>query len=97
MFSGLAPGSAADTWIAERSTKGNEATGRYRNAIMPANATLTANSVVATGLFMNGPEKFIAVLQCWLRQGTICENRAVVPIRRRRCKQLESYRALTAG
>src|SRR3984893_12680435 len=97
MSSGLAPGSAADTWIAERSTRGNEATGRYRKAIMPANATLMANSVVATGLFMNGAEKFISAPPHLASPETICEIRAVVPVCRRRCRSPELYRASKPG
>src|ERR1700730_12091693 len=97
MSSGLAPGSAADTWIAERSTKGKEATGRYRKAIMPANATLTANRVVATGLFINGAEQFITVLLHRPSPETICESRDVVPGCRRRCRSWEVYRASRPG
>src|SRR3981081_2833694 len=97
MFSGLAPGSGADTSIAERSTKGKEATERYRKAIIPANATLTANSVVATGLFMNGAEIFIASRLHRPVSETICESGAVVPICRRRYRQLELYRVSKLG
>jgi hypothetical protein len=60
MISGLAPGRAAVTVIADRSTNGNEATGSSANAMMPASIKPTVRSVVATGLFMNGDEIFIA-------------------------------------
>jgi hypothetical protein len=71
---GLAPGRAAVTVIAERSTKGSEATGRRVNATMPARTRPTVRSVVATGLLMAGDEMFIAAPQYRIQAEPCCER-----------------------
>src|SRR5262245_25031114 len=58
MVSGLAPGNAADTWIVGNSTCGSGETGKSLNANIPASARATVSNDVATGLVMNGAEKF---------------------------------------
>jgi hypothetical protein len=59
MVSGLAPGSEADTEMVGKSTCGRGETGNSRKATPPAKAMATVNSVVATGLLINGSEIFI--------------------------------------
>src|SRR6185436_10294598 len=54
IVSGLAPGSAAETWIVGKSTCGSAATGSRANASAPLSASARVNSVVAIGRRMNG-------------------------------------------
>src|SRR5437764_866718 len=61
MVSGLAPGRPALTEMVGKSTFGRGDTGNRRNATAPASATAAVSSVVATGLWMNGSEMFMAV------------------------------------
>jgi hypothetical protein len=56
MVSGLAPGSAADTEMVGRSTRGSGETGSRRKATAPASARPMVTSVVATGRSMKGDE-----------------------------------------
>ncbi len=49
MVSGLAPGSAADTWMVGKSTCGSGATGSFGNAMRPTNRMPTMISEVAIG------------------------------------------------
>jgi hypothetical protein len=58
IVSGLAPGRFAPTEIVGKSTCGNGATGRKRNATMPERRMASVISDVATGRRMKGPEKF---------------------------------------
>src|ERR1043166_7997614 len=60
MVSGLAPGSAACTWMVGNSTCGIGATGKRRKPSTPAIASAAVSRVVATGLRMNGAEMFMA-------------------------------------
>jgi hypothetical protein len=46
--------------MADKSTGGKDATGRNRNAIMPASVSPAVSKVVATGLLMKTEEMFIA-------------------------------------
>src|SRR5450432_2714566 len=57
IVSGLAPGRFANTLIVGKSTCGNGATGRNRNANAPASKIASEISDVATGRRINGPEK----------------------------------------
>src|SRR6476646_5745457 len=57
MVSGLAPGRPAPTPIVGKSTCGNGATGRKRNATAPERKMAKVSSDVATGRRMNGAEK----------------------------------------
>ena len=59
MMSGLAPGRVAATVMVGKSTWGRGATGRTMNAIMPAMATATVRSVVATGRSIKRREGFM--------------------------------------
>src|ERR1700733_11101580 len=59
MISALPPGRLALTEIVGKSTCGSGETGSTLNAIAPATATATVNSVVATGRWMNGSEMFM--------------------------------------
>src|SRR5213593_3336486 len=59
MTSGLAPGSAAETWIVGKSTCGKGDTGSNVYASAPAKATETVKRVVATGRWMNGADILI--------------------------------------
>ena len=52
IVSGLAPGSAAETWMVGNSTCGSADTGSNRKAIAPASAAPNVSSVVAIGLSM---------------------------------------------
>src|SRR6266496_5857533 len=56
MVSGLAPGRDAPTLITGNSTCGNGATGRNRNARIPASSSPTVSREVPTGRLMNGDE-----------------------------------------
>src|SRR6202030_1419770 len=76
---GLAPGRAAVTVIADRSTKGSEATGRRGNATMPASTRPTVRSVVATGLFIAGDEIFIAAPPCRTQAEHCFERKGATP------------------
>src|SRR5258706_11609367 len=58
--SGLAPGSAAWTWIVGKSTWGSGATGSSVKASAPLSASASVSSVVATGRRMKGSAMFIA-------------------------------------
>jgi hypothetical protein len=58
MVSGLAPGKFAPTEIVGKSTCGNGATGKKRNATMPESKIASVISEVATGRRMKGTEKF---------------------------------------
>src|SRR5215831_15067970 len=58
MISGLAPGNVAMTLIVGKSICGRGDTGRKLKATAPASATAAVNSVVATGRWMNGAERF---------------------------------------
>src|SRR5580704_8414206 len=60
VVSGLAPGSAALTWMVGKSTAGSAATGRFMNATIPNTRNAAAISDVAIGLRMNGAEMFMA-------------------------------------
>ena len=60
-ISGLAPGRLALTEIVGESTSGSGETGREKNASVPASATPSVSSVVATGRWMNGSEMLMAV------------------------------------
>src|SRR5579875_63576 len=60
-FSGLAPGSEADTETVGKSTVGKGATGSRVNAAAPASPTPMVSRLVATGRLMNGSERFISV------------------------------------
>src|SRR5258708_1453747 len=57
MVSGLAPGRAAPTPMVGKSTCGNGATGRKRNATAPERNMAKVRSDVATGRRTKGPEK----------------------------------------
>src|SRR3984893_1450452 len=57
MVSGLAPGRFAPTEIVGKSTWGNGATGRKRNATTPDSRIASVMSDVATGRRIKGPEK----------------------------------------
>src|SRR5690606_27040167 len=59
IVSGLAPGSDALTTMVGKSTSGSGATGSSRYAISPNNTTPTASNALATGLRINGRERFI--------------------------------------
>ena len=59
MVSGLAPGSEALTEMVGMSTCGSGAIGSKPKASMPANATPSVISVVATGRAMKGAEMFM--------------------------------------
>ena len=61
MVSGLAPGSAAATWIVGKSTCGSGDTGSRPKASIPVSARPIVKSVVATGLVMKGAEMFMPV------------------------------------
>src|ERR1051326_2488896 len=56
MVSGLAPGKPAFTEIVGNSTWGSGDTGSSRYATTPASSIAMVNSVVATGLLMDGSE-----------------------------------------
>src|SRR5438445_5914026 len=56
IVSGLAPGSAADTWMVGNSTCGMGDTGRRRNARPPARASARVRREVATGRLMKRAE-----------------------------------------
>jgi hypothetical protein len=58
MVSGLAPGRLALTEIVGKSTWGNGDTGRTRKATAPDRAMARVMSVVATGLWTKGAERF---------------------------------------
>src|SRR4051812_35737969 len=58
MFSGLAPGSSARTWITGNSTCGSDATGSVRYATTPASSNAMLNNDVAIGRRMNGSLMF---------------------------------------
>src|ERR1041385_7022630 len=62
MVSGLAPGREAPTWIVGNSTCGNGATGRKRNARIPASSTPMVSREVPTGRLINGDETLTANL-----------------------------------
>jgi hypothetical protein len=62
--SGLAPGRAALTVIADKSTGGKEATGRNLNATMPASVNPEVSKAVATGLFIKTEEMFMPAPRC---------------------------------
>src|SRR5260370_813391 len=57
MVSGLAPGRFAPTEMVGKSTCGNGATGKKRNATRPERRIANVISEVATGRRMNGTEK----------------------------------------
>src|ERR1700678_3642112 len=59
MISALPPGKLAFTEIVGKSTCGNGDTGSTVNAIAPAIAIATVSSVVATGRWINGAERFM--------------------------------------
>src|ERR1039458_6374602 len=59
MVSGLAPGNPALTEMVGKSTCGRGDTGRMLKATAPDSAIATVRSVVATGLWTNGPEIFM--------------------------------------
>src|SRR6266480_1686983 len=61
IVSGLAPGSEAETWIVGNSTVGSGETGRRKYPIAPASVIAMVSSVVATGRWMKGVERFIEV------------------------------------
>ena len=63
MISGLAPGKLACTLIVGKSICGSGATGRTRNARIPARAIAAVRSAVATGRSINGAERFNVVSQ----------------------------------
>src|SRR5215472_10618774 len=74
MFSGLAPGIDAETWITGNSTCGSGATGKNRNASAPARNSAIVSSEVPIGRLMKGAEMFKAappapVLQSGFRCG----------------------------
>src|SRR3984893_13642009 len=83
---GLAPGRAAVTVIADRSTKGSEATGRRVNATMPARTRPIVRSVVATGLLIAGDEMFIAAPPCRMQTEPCVEKQGATPAGRKRCR-----------
>ncbi len=57
---GSAPGNVARTLMVGKSISGSGATGSSLNASAPNSAMPIASSVVATGRWMNGSERFIA-------------------------------------
>jgi hypothetical protein len=59
IVAGLAPGKFAETCIVGNSTCGSGDTGRSVYAMIPANATATVSSVVATGAWINGDERLM--------------------------------------
>src|SRR5436853_7818053 len=59
IVSGLAPGSAAETWIVGNSTCGSGETGRNTYDRAPAIANASVRSVVPTGRRMNGSDRFM--------------------------------------
>jgi hypothetical protein len=59
IVSGLAPGSAALTWMVGKSTFGRSLTGSSRYAIVPNTAIPTTSSVVITGRRMHSSDTFI--------------------------------------
>ena len=63
MISGLAPGKLAPTEIVGKSICGRAETGNTRKATAPASAIAAVNKVVATGRFMNGADRFIALIR----------------------------------
>src|SRR3954447_5048203 len=60
MVSGLAPGSAAETWMVGKSTCGRGATGRNGYAAIPASRSPAIRSAVAIGRRMNGDDTFMS-------------------------------------
>src|SRR5579885_1671784 len=62
MVSGLAPGSAACTWMVGNSTCGSGATGSWRKATQPASASAAVSSDVPTGRRMKGAEMPVTAL-----------------------------------
>ena len=58
IVSGLAPGSAAFTWMVGKSTCGSAATGRLKKPTMPKTRNAAAISEVAIGRRMKGAERF---------------------------------------
>src|SRR5437868_1926852 len=57
IVSGLAPGICANTEMVGKSTCGSGDTGNLKNANMPASASPTVSSVVATGRSINGVDR----------------------------------------
>ena len=62
MVSALAPGNWACTLMVGKSTCGNDDTGKFKNAKVPAKPIAMVSRVVATGLLMKMAEKLIISL-----------------------------------
>src|SRR5262245_39655240 len=80
IVSGLAPGSAACTWMVGKSTWGSGATGKRSKASTPLSASASVSSVVAIGRLMNGSAMLIAMAPHALGQsveGEVNDRRGV--------------------